>query len=83
MSIVYFSLLPGEGRVLFSSEYNKFLFFPLSVSSFGPHVSKSVRARMNARMNTYRFAVLLYQQIESNLTAFVHIQATFLNLNLS
>jgi len=42
---MYISLYSWEA--FFSSEYNEFLFFSLSVSPFGPHVSKNVRARMS------------------------------------
>lgn len=54
-----------------------FLLFSLSVSPFGPHVSKSVRARMNVRTNTYPFCGFAAPPIGSVvLTAFVHVQAT-------
>lgn len=62
---------------VFSSEYNKFILLSLTVSPFGPHVSKSVRARMSVRAHTYSFCGFVVLPIGSVLlTAFVHTRAT-------
>lgn len=64
--------------ISFFSVYIKFCFFflSLSISPFGPHMSKNVRARINVRTNTYPFRGFAVSSIESVLLSCIRIHTT-------